>query len=101
MGVLAMLELQGETSELMAASEAIDRLLPEREGLLARIAAPTDEGMVLFQLWDSAEARQRNADDPVHADALVASGMRAVVRGSRSRVFDGAVLLRLSVAETS
>jgi hypothetical protein len=91
-GVLAMLELEGETSELLEASEALNRLLPSPEGLLARIVAPTEDGMVLFQLWESAAARQRNADDPVHAQALVDSGIRARVRGSRSRIFDDAVL---------
>src|SRR5213592_4818133 len=99
MGVLAMLELQGETGDLMAAAEEIDRRLPHPDGLLARIVAPTDDGMVLFQLWESAEARQRNADDPMHAEVLVASGMRAAMRGSRSRAFDQAVLRRLAGTE--
>src|SRR5687767_954216 len=99
MGVLVMLELQGETSDLMAASGELDRRLPQPDGLLARIVAPTDDGMVLFQLWESADARQRNADDPAHAEALVASGMRAAMRTSRSRVFDQAVLRRLAGTE--
>jgi hypothetical protein len=55
--------------------------------------------MVLFQLWESADARQRNAEDPAHAEALVASGMRAALRNTRSRVFDQAVLRRLAGAE--
>jgi hypothetical protein len=92
MGVLAMLELEGDTGSLMAASEKLDELLPPPDGLLARIVAPTDDGMVLFQLWDSAEARSRNAEHPGHADALAASGLTAAVRGSRSRAFDGALL---------
>jgi hypothetical protein len=99
MGVLAMLELQGETSELMAAAEEIDRRLPACDGLLARITAPTEDGMVLFQLWDSAESRQRNADDPEHAEVLAESGMLAAMRGTRSRVFDGAVLRRAVATE--
>ena len=94
MGVLAVLELQGDTPELMAAAEELDRRLARPEGLLARIVAPTDDGIVLFQLWESPEARQRHADDPAHVEALVASGMRAAVRGSRSRVFHDAVLHR-------
>ena len=99
MGVLAMLELEGETPDLMAASQALDRRLPAPEGLVARIVAPTDEGMVLFQLWASAEARQRNAADRAHAEALVASGMQELVRGSRSRVFTGAALRYVSPTE--
>ena len=89
-----MLELDGDTGELLAAAEAIDRLLPEPDGLLARIVAPPDDGMVLFQLWESPAARQRNADDPGHAEALKASGILAAARGMRSRVFDDAVLQR-------
>ncbi len=61
----AMLELQGETPALMAASEELDRRLPAPEGLLARI----DDGVVLFQLWESSAARQRNAEDPAQAEA--------------------------------
>jgi hypothetical protein len=94
MGVLAMLEMEGDTAELMAAAEELDRRLPAPEGLLARITAPTDDGMVLFQLWESAEVRQRNADDAGHAEALAESGMLAAMRGSRSRAFDGALLRR-------
>lgn len=92
MGVLAMLELDGETSTLLAASAELERLLPSPDGVQARIVASTERGIVLFQLWESAEARQRNADDPGHADALEASGLTALVRGSRSTVFEDAEL---------
>ena len=95
MGVLAMLELEGDTATLMAASAELERRLPPPDGLLVRIVAPTDSGMVMFQLWESGEARQRNADDPGHGEALVASGLRDAVRGSQSRVFDQAALLRM------
>jgi hypothetical protein len=94
MGVLAMLELEGDPAALMAASDELDRLLPTPDGLLARMVAPTDNGMVLFQLWESAAARERNADNPAHAKALTASGMLAAVRGSRSRVFEDTSLRR-------
>jgi hypothetical protein len=91
-GVLAMLELDGETAALMAATEELERLLPPPEGLLVRVVAPTADGIVLFQLWKSQEARQRNAENPHHASALEASGMRGAVRGSRSRAFEDAQL---------
>jgi hypothetical protein len=96
MGVLAMLELEGDTAALMAASDELERRLPQPDGLLVRILAPTESGVVLLQLWESAEARQRNADDPAHAEALAASGIQAVVRGSRSRVFDAAELTHVA-----
>lgn len=93
MSVLAMLELDGDPAELLAASAAMERHLSAPEGLLVRVAAPTDGGMVLFQLWESAEARQRNADDPAHASALESSGIKRLASGMRSRVFNGATLL--------
>jgi hypothetical protein len=66
MGVLAMLELDGETSALLEASGELDRLLPPPDGLLVRIVAPTAEGIVLFQLWASRELRDQNAKNPGH-----------------------------------
>ena len=87
-----MLELEGDTQALLEAGERLDRLLPDLEGLLVRIVAPTDEGIVLFQLWESAEARARHAENPAHMEALADSGMHELVRGSRSRAFDAAEL---------
>ena len=100
MGVLAMLELQGDTAALMAASDELDRLLPTPDGLLARMVAPTDDGMVVFQLWESAAARQRHADNPAHTEALAASGLLAAVRGRRSRVFEDTSLRRFGETES-
>jgi hypothetical protein len=92
MGVLAMLEIDGDTQQISAAVVKLERLMPEPAGVLARIVAPTDDGMVLFQLWESAEARQAHADNPAHADALRESGMLAAMTASRSRVFEDAQL---------
>ena len=88
-----MLELDGDTAALFEDAERLEQLLPAPEGSLLRIVAPTETGMVLFQLWASAEARQANADAPGHADALAESGMMAAATGTRSRVFDGAELI--------
>jgi hypothetical protein len=92
MGVLAMLELDGETKQLLGAMERLERLLPAPDGLVARMVAPTPEGVVLFQLWESQDARERNHKDPAHAAALEASGIRGLMRGSRSRSFEGVSL---------
>jgi hypothetical protein len=92
MGVLAMLEIEGDTRRITAAMEELERLLPAPEGLLVRMTAPTAEGLVLFQLWASPAARQANADDPGHREALRASGMLDAMTGSRSRVFEAARL---------
>ena len=93
MGVLAMLELEGDTAALLEAAERLEDLLPAPDGLQLRIVAPTEDGILLFQLWASAEARQRNADQPGHAEALEASGMTSIVRGSRARTFEDAELI--------
>jgi len=90
--VLAMLELDGPTDALLAAAERLDGMLETPDGLVARIVAPTDAGIVLWQLWQTAEARARNAEDAAHAEALRASGLLGLVTGRRARAFEGAVL---------
>ena len=90
--VLAMLELDGPTDALLAAAEKLDGLLQTPDGLVARIVAPTDTGIVLWQLWTTAEARSRNADDAAHGEALRASGLLDLVTGTRARAFEGATL---------
>ena len=92
MGVLAMLEIDGDRQRLAAAMQQLERLLPEQSGVLARIVARTDSGLVLFQLWESAEARQANAEDPRHMEALRVSGMLDAMTATRSRVFEDAQL---------
>jgi hypothetical protein len=92
MPILAMLELDGDTAALLRAGAELERRLGTPDGLLARMVAPTESGIVLFQLWASAEARQRNADDPAHGEALATSGLTAVVTGTRARAFGDATL---------
>jgi hypothetical protein len=90
--VLAMLELDGPTDALLAAAGRLEELLGMPEGLVARILAPTETGVVLWQLWQTAEARARNAGDPGHHEALRSSGLLDLVTGSRARAFEDAVL---------
>ena len=90
--VLAMLELDGPTDRLLAAAERLEGLLATPDGLVARIVAPAETGIVLWQLWESAQARARNAEDPAHGEALRASGLLELVTGTRSRAFEGATL---------
>jgi hypothetical protein len=96
-----MLEIDGDSERLMAASAEVDRLRPTVDGLLLRMAAPTSTGMVLFQLWESAEARGQNQDDPAHARILETTGMRSLVEGSRARTFENAELRRVAVTEAA
>ena len=92
MPILAMLELDGDTEALLDAGADLERRLGTPDGLLVRMVAPTETGIVLFQLWASAAARQRNADDPGHREALAASGLTALVTGTRSRAFEETTL---------
>lgn len=92
MGLLAMLEIDGDRQRLAAAMQHLERLLPAQAGVLARIVANTDSGLVLFQLWESAEAREANADDPRHMEALRSSGMLDAMTATRSRIFEEAQL---------
>jgi hypothetical protein len=92
MPVLAVLELDGDTASLMAAGSALAGLLVAPRGLMARIVAPTESGIMLFQLWRTPEDRQRNADDPGHREALEASGILAAAKGMRSRTLEDAEL---------
>ena len=87
-----MLELDGPTDALLAAADRLEEVLETPAGLVARILAPTETGVVLWQLWETGEARARNADDPAHAEALRASGLLALVTGTRARAFEGAAL---------
>jgi hypothetical protein len=64
--------------------------------LVARIVAPTETGIVLWQLWASAQARQHHADDPDHHAALQASGIEALASAARARAFPGATLRTFS-----
>ena len=91
--VLAMLELDGPTDALLAAGARLERHLGTPEGLLARIVAPTQTGIVLWQLWASPAARERHAEDPRHAEALRESGLTELVTGTRSRAFQRAALV--------
>jgi hypothetical protein len=90
--VLAMLEFDGPTDALLAAAERLEGLLDTPEGLVARIVAPTETGVVLWQMWQTAEARARNAGDPGHDEALRASGLLDLVTGTHARAFEGAML---------
>jgi hypothetical protein len=98
MPVLAMLELDGDRDALMAAADRLETLLETPEGAMLRIVAPTETGIVLFQLWRTPEDRQRNADAPGHREALERSGMLSAVTASRSRAFDDAALQLLPAA---
>jgi hypothetical protein len=67
--------MRGPTRELLAASEVIESRLGMPEGLLARVVAPTEDGMLLLNLWASEELRRASNDDPAHQAILRERGI--------------------------
>ncbi|MEZ5080518.1 MAG: hypothetical protein R2878_07685 [Thermoleophilia bacterium] len=45
------------------------------DGLLVRVVARADDGVVLINLWANPERRQQANDDPSHIAAIVGSGI--------------------------
>ena len=83
MSVLALVHMRGNTDRLLEASDKLSASFGMPEGLIASVTAPTDEGIVLMQLWESEEHRIRANDDPDNRDALQASGLlRETISGS-------------------
>ena len=91
MGVLVILEMDGSTEAVLAAAADLESRRPT-SAILARVAAPTDEGVVLATFWESAEARDAYQSQPEHREALQASGLLDAVKDMRSRVFEDAEL---------
>ena len=53
------------------------------DGLTAQVTAPTEEGIVLMQIWESDEHRQMANEDPANREALQSSGLlRETLSGS-------------------
>jgi hypothetical protein len=83
MSVLALVHMRGNTDRLLEASDRLSEAFGMPEGLIAQVTAPTDEGIVLMQLWESDEHRMRANDDPSNREALQASGLlRETISGS-------------------
>ena len=83
MSVLALVHMRGNTDRLLEASDKLAEAFGMPEGLIASVTAPTDEGIVLMQLWESDEHRTRANDDPENREALQASGLlRETISGS-------------------
>ncbi len=91
MGVLVVLEMDGDTEALLAAAAVLEARRPA-PAVLARVIAPAESGVVVCTLWESAEARDEHQSQPEHREALEASGLLAAVTAMRSRVFEDAEL---------
>jgi hypothetical protein len=73
--VLMIVSMRGPTPDLLAACERIERGIGMPDGLLARTIAPSEDGIVLVNLWASEELRRASNDDPAHEEVVQASGI--------------------------
>jgi hypothetical protein len=91
MGVLVILEMDGATDALLKAAADLEDRRPA-PAALARMVAPTEDGVVVCTFWESAEAREHHQSQPEHGEALRESGLLDAVTNMRSRVFEDADL---------
>jgi len=77
MAVLMMLELPGATPEQYDRANEILGISGDEDapdGLISHAAGLTDEGMVLIDVWDSAESLERFFEEREVADAMKQAG---------------------------
>lgn len=91
MGVLVILELDGDPETLLAATAEAERLHPT-DAVESRFLARSETGVVMCTLWKSAAARGAYVGSREHDAALRASGVIEAATAMRSRVFEGAEL---------
>ena len=78
-----LVRMRGKPERLLEASDRLAEAQGMPDGLTAQVTAPTDEGIVLMQVWESDEKRLLAQDDPANREALQASGLlRETLSGS-------------------
>jgi heme-degrading monooxygenase HmoA len=80
MAVMVIMESRGNTEQLLAATDEIRRRSGKPDGLLVRVVAAADEGIVLVHVWTSEQARAAWHTDEAHRSALAASGIAGLTR---------------------
>jgi hypothetical protein len=86
MSVLVHAWLTGDPDDLVA---AIDSLTPEfwsahrSRGLVSVVVARTDGGVLMSEVWESAERFKDRLDDPVIQRDLAATGLNDLVSDSK------------------
>jgi hypothetical protein len=91
MSVLVILEMDGDPDALLAAAADLEARRPT-SAITARVVAPTEGGVVLCTVWESAAARDAYQAESEHREALEASGLMAAITDMRPRVFENADL---------
>jgi hypothetical protein len=88
MPVLIIVSMRGPTEDLIAASDRIELGIGMPERLLARVIAPTEDGIVLVNLWASEEMRRASNDDPAHKKIVQASGIAELAEDTTARRYE-------------
>jgi hypothetical protein len=74
MSVMVLVRMNGNTERLLEASDRLCEAFGMPDGLTAQVTAPTDEGIVIMQLWASEDQRREANEGPGH-EALIESGI--------------------------
>jgi hypothetical protein len=78
MAVLSLMRVTGAVDELgpkMASVQDVGRRVDEKYGGLATIAARTDDGILVVNLWENDEALEAIAEDPKLLEAAQSAGL--------------------------
>jgi steroid delta-isomerase-like uncharacterized protein len=78
MAVLSVMSIQGDSDELLARMQAtldpVAAIKAPQYGGISSTVVRTDDGIKIFNLWETEEGRHRMADDPEIQAAIRASG---------------------------
>jgi hypothetical protein len=78
MAVISMMRMSGDTDELAQKLQGIaevGRRLAPKHGGLGTIAARTDDGILVINLWENEEGRHAMAEEPEVKEALESAGL--------------------------
>jgi hypothetical protein len=78
MPVVSMMRIPGDADQLEASAREhltdVTERLAEKHGRILSLAAKTDNGLLLINLWENEEGRHAMAEEPEIQDALRAAG---------------------------
>jgi hypothetical protein len=78
MPVISMMRMSGDTDELAQKLQGVaevGRRLAPKHGGLGTIAANTDDGILVINLWENEEGRHAMAEEPEVLEALQSAGL--------------------------
>jgi hypothetical protein len=87
MSVLVLVRMNGNTERLLEAADRLSAAFGMPPGLTAQVAAPTEEGIVIMQLWASEDQRREANEGPGH-EALIESGILRETLSGTSEAYE-------------